>query len=260
MRKVGVSGIHRKQQQNARFALKTAEIGLSSASSLGLLLANLKTHLETFAKTHPLAITNPAFQTAFSQLCRQTGADPHLQAHSATPPTLLSLVFPQPAASDRHKLAIRIIQVCIESKAQLVPLANLSATLSLPPKPILDALASIACLGIQTVTVDSLVFVKCVSDELNDSYQCILELNPITVDSAARALETRHLAANAPANAAQAMFGVAAERVLNSLVREGVVWLDSQVSPVEYMRIDAVPEAAFARFSDLTIDAVPKAL
>jgi len=236
----GIQGLQRQQNQQSRLRHVGADLGEQNAAEVRRQLDNLRERIEAFAVQHRTAINqDPQFRANFNEMCAAIGVDP-LQSSKGFWVQMLGV------GDFYYELAVQVADVCMRSRATtggLIALAELHLQV-----------ANVRSGGKQTVSVSD---VKCAINQLQKlggGYAIVNVGNAEYVRSVPAELNADHAVAMGQArNSARLTHSMLvsqcswtparASRVLDSLLKGGLVWVDHQAEAEPEYWIPCIWEA-----------------
>lgn len=226
-RGVGISGLQRQQRHEAQLRQVGSELNEQNMAELRKQLDALRTRIEAFAFEHRSAINrDPRFRAQFNQMCAAIGVDP-LKSSKGVWAQLLGV------GDFYYELAVQVADVCIGVRAQaggLIALDDLHERLvrrrgasdrAIVREDVLCALAQLRQLGggYDLLKIGGEQYVRSVPNELNDDHNAALALTRasgyVTRGELMRRLQWT---------------SERAHEALELLLREGILWLDTQAA------------------------------
>ncbi|PVU87401.1 hypothetical protein BB561_006357 [Smittium simulii] len=230
-RRAGISGIQQKEREKKILLQKGNEIATKQIDNLKDQLVSFKNSLETIAQQHGDKIkADPKFRSEFHKMCMLVGADPLLSKKNA-----LADFF---GFGDFYcQLGIQIIDICISTRALnsgFMDIEELQHKLQLLRKKTKDKItvedieSSITQLlplsgGFKIIKVGNRKFVQSVPHEFSQDHIEIFRLFQLQIMSTFDQLSTS-LGWNI----------TRLKSALDSFLKQGLLWVDEQESPVVY--------------------------
>ena len=247
-RGVGLSAFSNAAISSDQYARHGAALRTSHADALANQLSVFQAALHNFSLTHAKDIrSNPTFRAEFARMCNAIGVDPlagsNVKGASGVAPGGGKSVWAKMLGSSVNdfyfELAVRVVEVCRETRNENGGMIALSEVrkriergrglvgggMEVTDDDIQRALECLEPLGgvFKTTTLGSNTFIRSVPKELNPDQSTVLEviqvLGYVTVSM---------LQANLGWERARAI------AVIDDLVADSLVWVDSQTEEVEY--------------------------
>lgn len=227
-RGLGVGAVHQKQQAEAKYKEKSAEIAKEQLSKLSQQMEVFRGRLQEFAVKHKKDIRkDPNFRRAFQSMCANVGVDP-LSSSTNIWTKMLGV------GDIYYELAIQVVEICMalnhrtggvmdidELYSRLMRSRNASQAKTdadISVDDLVRAIEKIAILGngIQLIKCHNTYLVHSLSSEVNLDQNEVIKLaqesnGHVTVQSLVVKL---------------AWSQTKAEKALNNLTMEGIVWID----------------------------------
>ncbi|CRG91244.1 Vacuolar-sorting protein dot2 [Talaromyces islandicus] len=248
-RGVGLGAFANRNQATQSYATHGANLRSTHLSSLQTQLSVFQSLLHTFALEHASKIkSNPTFRAEFARMCNTIGVDPlaasNVKGKSSRGKGLMEggSFWTQILGGDMNdfyfEVAVRVVELCRETRSENGGLIGVSECrkrvargkaigggLEVSNDDILRAVKSLEPLGsgFSIIHVGRKQFIRSIPKELNTDQATVLEviqvLGYITVSM---------LQANLSWEKARA------STVIDDLLADGLVWLDSQCEENEY--------------------------
>ncbi|KNE68245.1 hypothetical protein AMAG_12919 [Allomyces macrogynus ATCC 38327] len=242
-RQVGIAGLQRQAREKEQFRHMGDRLAASQLQQLQDQMAQFKSSLELFATKHRAEIArNPAFRRQFAQMCAGMGVDP-LTSSKGVWSDLLGV------GGFYYELGVRVMELCIalrERWGPLVPLADAvkalnheraSAAAAVSEDDVTRAVKLLAPLGGGFALVDlpaangTVAVIAAVPRELNLDADRVARMlgdaagvRPVTAEDVARST---------------GWTADRAQRCLDLLVADGIVWVDTQDDATTYFWFSA---------------------
>uniref|UniRef100_A0A060T6F7 Vacuolar-sorting protein SNF8 n=1 Tax=Blastobotrys adeninivorans TaxID=409370 RepID=A0A060T6F7_BLAAD len=237
MKKVGLAAFADKK---GAFEDLSNTIQQTQAQQLSTQLAVFQSALDYFAVNHADEIrSNPQFRRQFAQMCTAIGVDPLTSSSSNKKGSLWGTLLGKDVSDFYFELAVRIIEICRLTRdvnGGLISVAETKTRLADPSQPrpinvteddIERAVDSLAVLGkgCQLVRLgrQSQTMIRSTSSELSQDQARVLE-----ACQALGYVSVSILMDNLGWN------GARCQQILNDMVQEGLLWIDSQGIEREY--------------------------
>ncbi|KAH8703455.1 putative ELL complex subunit Eap30 [Talaromyces proteolyticus] len=247
-RGVGLGAFVNRNQTTQSYATHGANLRSTHLSSLQTQLSVFQSLLHTFALEHASKIkSNPTFRAEFARMCNTIGVDPLAASNVKGKGSRKGLMdggsfWTQILGGDMNdfyfEVAVRVVELCRETRSENGGLIGVSECrkkvargkaigggLEVSNDDILRAVKSLEPLGsgFSIIHVGNKQFIRSIPKELNTDQATVLEviqvLGYITVSM---------LQANLSWEKARAT------TVIDDLLADGLVWLDSQCAENEY--------------------------
>ena len=246
-RGVGLSAFQNRTSLSSSYASHGANIRSSQSTSLQTQLSVFQSLLHNFALQHADTIkSNPTFRAEFAQMCNAIGVDPlagsNIKGKAAGGKGLggwLGGVMGGGGVNDFYfQVAVRVVEVCRSSRGEnggLIAVEECRARVSrgrglgghldVSDDDILRAVKSLAPLGsgFSVITVGSKQMIRSVPKELNTDQSKVLEAIQVMGYVTCSMLED---------NLGWEI--VRAETVVNDLLGDALVWVDTQAPEKQY--------------------------
>lgn len=228
-----MSAIDRAKQDQAKFQEKSSELNETQMAKLTQQMELFRTHLQEFASKHKKAIRkDPQFRKEFHSMCASVGVDP-LQSSCGFWAKLLGV------GDFYYELAIQVVEVClaashrtggfmqigellrrVKDSRNVAKVKSTKTTEDITVDDILKAIEKLAILG------NGIKVIPCGRSFIIQSVAVELSMDSVVVVQTARdngGSVTMTLLVNKMNWSKER-----AEKILNQLVMEGVLWIDEQ--------------------------------
>ncbi|EDV26806.1 Vacuolar-sorting protein SNF8 [Trichoplax sp. H2] len=221
----GVAAINKSKLAKAKFAEKGTEIAETQVSQMSQQLEEFRTKLSDFAAKHRNEIRkNPQFRNHFQQMCARIGVDP-LASSKGFWAELLNV------GDFYYELGVQVIEVCMATRPRnggIIPLEELRVRLTkahgktredVTVDDLSRAIKKLSTLGngFKVIAVGSQRLVQSVPVELSMDNTAVLQS---AMDTGYASIKTLCDEFQWPTDRAR--------RSLEQLIKEGMVWIDSQ--------------------------------
>ncbi|KAI9886898.1 MAG: hypothetical protein M1823_001267 [Watsoniomyces obsoletus] len=241
MRKgIGLASIDRLQQTSQQYASHGSTLRAEHLSSLTTQLSVFQNLLHQFSISHGKEIrSNPAFRAEFARMCNAIGVDPLVSSYhgngskSKDGGNFWTQMLGRTVNDFYFEIAVRVVEVCRATKAVnggLLPVTEarervakgrgvVGGQVEISDDDILRAVRSLKPLGsgFSIVIIGQQPMIRSVPKELNTDQATVLEalqvLGYVTVSMLRANLEWE---------------GFRAQTVLEDLLADGLVWIDTQ--------------------------------
>lgn len=241
-KRVGLAAFD-KDVTDARFRTFGTDLMKTQYDQLSSQLETFQQALTAFAASHAREIrANPAFRTQFGEMCAAIGIDP-LSSHRATSSSSSGSKGSfwnemRGLQEFYHELSVQIVEICRRTRPQnggLMRVSDITETINVRARKfggteisnddVVRAVDSLKVLesGIQVATIGANQWVRSVPQELNQDQSVVLETAQIIgfVSSSTMRLNFSWERARA-------------QQVLEDLLGNGMLWVDTQGREVEY--------------------------
>lgn len=232
-RRRGLGAINKEKIEKAKYGEKGAEIADIEISHVSSQIDSFRSYLENFAAKHKSEIKkNPEFRAQFQQMCARIGVDP-LASSKGFWASLLGV------GDFYYEVGIQIIEICLATRdvnGGLITLEELrkrvitSRSKTLQQDVSLDdltrAIKKLAVLGngFKIIPLGGKKLVQSVPGELNMDHTTTMQAAERTGYTSLSALTAPPLSWTAER----------AGHVMDHLLKEGMVWVDSQASETHF--------------------------
>lgn len=228
-----MSAIDASKRHDAKFQEKSNELAENQLAKLSEQMEVFRQYLQTFATKHRKAIRkDPEFRRQFQQMCAAVGVDP-LQSSSNFWTKLLGV------GDFYYELAIQIVEVCmatshrtggfiqlselvkrVKASRNVAKIRSNSSSDEIEEQDVLKAIEKLSVLGggIRAIKSNDTYIIQSVPSELSMDSTVVMQQaqkngGHVDINSLVRTLNWTQQRT---------------EKILNEMVREGVVWLDKQ--------------------------------
>eukprot|EP01029_Cantina_marsupialis_P028427 TRINITY_DN776156_c0_g1_i1.p1 TRINITY_DN776156_c0_g1~~TRINITY_DN776156_c0_g1_i1.p1 ORF type:complete len:250 (-),score=56.70 TRINITY_DN776156_c0_g1_i1:138-887(-) len=230
-RRIGVGGVKKQAQLREKFEAVGNDMKDQQLSHVQEQMGTFKTNLEEFARKHRATINkDPEFRRQFQMMTTSIGVDP-LASHKGFWADLLGV------GDFYYELGIQVIDICLATRNEnggLISVEELTSRIeklrgSNAVKVSLDdiqrAIKKVSMLGsgFQVIEVGKRKMVLSVPCELNPDHASLMEL----------AQESGHVSEELIASKLK-WDESRIERAMDALLKEGMVWVDTQADETEY--------------------------
>ncbi|KAI9758863.1 MAG: 60S ribosomal protein L7 [Chaenotheca gracillima] len=250
MRKgVGLGAFDKRQLTSQQFASHGNTLRTEHLSSLTTQLSVFQSLLQQFAQTHAKDIrSNPTFRAEFARMCTAIGVDPLASSSGKKEGSFWAQMLGGSVNDFYFELAVMVVEVCRatrdvnggligvgECKEKIVARRALGGGPEVSDDDILRAVKSLKPLGsgFDIVHIGKKQMIRSVPKELNNDQSTVLEaiqvLGYVTISM---------LQVNLHWDRART------KTVIDDLVADSLVWVDSQAEETEFWSPSAIDDAA----------------
>lgn len=241
----GLAAFSRNTLTSAQYASHGNQLRQTHMQSLQTQLSVFQELLHQFSKTHAKDIkSNPQFRAEFARMCNAIGVDPLVSSNTKKPASgegggsFWAQMLGGSVNDFYFELAVRVVEVCRDTRAENGGMVSASEVaqrvqkgrgigggMEVSEDDVLQAVKSLKPLGsgFSEITIGAKQMIRSIPKELNHDQSVVLEavqvIGYVTISMLQINLRWGRLRARA---------------VLNDLVEDSLLWVDTQGGETEY--------------------------
>ena len=255
-RKPGLAAFSRNTLTSAQYASHGNQLRQTHIESLQTQLSVFQELLHQFSKTHAKDIkSNPQFRAEFARMCNAIGVDPLVSSNTKKPSSaegagsFWAQMLGGSVNDFYFELAVRVVEVCRDTRTEnggMIAISEVTQRvqkgrgigggMEVSEEDILQAVKSLKplCSGFSEIKLGSKTMIRSIPKELNHDQSVVLEAVQVLGYVTISMLQINLRWARPRAHA-----------VLNDLVEDSLLWVDTQAEETEYWTPTYVQEGGF---------------